>query len=234
MKDRLDNILLKRNLVKSKSQANHLIKSGFFEINGEILLKPGKKINENADIKKLKKSDYVSRGAYKLKKAIQEFNLKIEGKTILDVGASTGGFTEVLINNGAQKVIAVDVGTMQLAERLLQNPRVESIENMDIRDFYTSEKIDLVVIDLSFISLKKVLKHIREITDSKIIALFKPQFESESSNLTKTGILKEEHLENCINEMRKWLTDEGFTLNSFTKSPIQGKKGNVEFLMEVL
>ena len=253
-KRRLDNLLLERGIVQSRERAKGLILSGDVRVNGNPVNKAGTLIDENAEIEITKDIPYVSRGGLKLEKAIKEFNINVKDKVAIDVGASTGGFTDCLIQYGAKKVYAVDVGYGQLAWKLRNDPRVVIIERKNIRYIKPSdirpplsplllkegkgevfaELADIATIDVSFISLKLVLPVVKNLLkeNGEIIALIKPQFEVGRGEVGKGGIVKdEEKHKKVISEIKSFAIDSGFKVLNVTKSPIAGQKGNVEFLI---
>ena len=237
-KIRLDQILFDRKLAESKSKAQAMIMAGQVFVEGKVINKSGYNIKPDAKIKiKDIGPEWVSRGAYKLIKALDENNIKVDNKTCMDLGASTGGFTEVLVKRNAKKVFAVDVGTNQLHEKLKKMKEIINIEKTNARyltkDLIT-EFIELLVCDVSFISLKKVilpcLNFLKK--NSVIIVLIKPQFESKK-NETKKGVVKdsEVHLRIC-NEIQNWFENEcNCEVLKIIESPITGPKGNKEFLL---
>ena len=237
-KIRLDQILFDRKLAESKSKAQAMIMAGQVCVEDKVINKSGYNINPDAKIKiKDIGPEWVSRGAYKLIKALDENNIKVDNKTCMDLGASTGGFTEVLVKRNAKKVFAVDVGTNQLHEKLKKMKEIINIEKTNARyltkDLIT-EFIELLVCDVSFISLKKVilpcLNFLKK--NSVIIVLIKPQFESKK-NETKKGVVKDSeiHLRIC-NEIKKWFENEcNCEVLKIIESPIKGPKGNKEFLL---
>lgn len=237
-KIRLDQILFDRKLAESKSKAQAMIMAGQVFVEGKVINKSGYNIKPDAKIKiKDIGPEWVSRGAYKLIKALDENNIKVDNKTCMDLGASTGGFTEVLVKRNAKKVFAVDVGTNQLHEKLKKMKEIVNIEKTNARyltkDLIT-EFIELLVCDVSFISLKKVilpcLNFLKK--NSVIIVLIKPQFESKK-NETKKGVVKDSeiHLRIC-NEIKKWFENEcNCEVLKIIESPITGPKGNKEFLL---
>ena len=237
-KIRLDQILFDRKLAESKSKAQAMIMAGQVCVEDKVINKSGYNINPDAKIKiKDIGPEWVSRGAYKLIKALDENNIKVDNKTCMDLGASTGGFTEVLVKRNAKKVFAVDVGTNQLHEKLKKMKEIVNIEKTNARyltkDLIT-EFIELLVCDVSFISLKKVilpcLNFLKK--NSVIIVLIKPQFESKK-NETKKGVVKDSeiHLRIC-NEIQNWFENEcNCEVLKIIESPIKGPKGNKEFLL---
>jgi len=239
-KKRLDQILFNRKLAESKTKAQAMIMAGQVFVEGVKVDKSGFNINQNAsiEIKKLG-PEWVSRGATKLLSALSENKITIKNKICIDLGSSTGGFTDVLIQSGAGKVYAIDVGTNQLHEKLKNNIKVVSLENTNARYLskeLVGELIDIMVCDVSFISLKKVIEPNLDLLkdNSIIIALIKPQFESKK-NETKKGVVKDIKIHQRIcNEIIRWFeTIQNSKVLNVIESPIKGPKGNVEFLITV-
>ncbi len=240
-KRRLDNLLIERGIIQSRERAKGLILSGDVRVNGNPVNKAGTLIDEDAEIELTGKDiPYVSRGGLKLEKAIKEFDINLKDKVAIDVGASTGGFTDCLLQNGAKKVYAIDVGYGQLAWKLRKDPRVVVIERKNIRYIKPSdigEPVDITTIDVSFISLKLVLPIVKNLLkeNGEIIALIKPQFEVGKGEVGKGGIVREkEKHEKVISEIKSFAIDLGFKVLNITESPIAGQKGNVEFLIHLL
>ncbi len=238
LKKRLDQLLVDRNIVSSKTLAQSMIMAGQVLVNNKVITKSGNNFSENIkiDIKKLH-PDWVSRGALKLLKAVDKFKLEIKDKTCLDIGSSTGGFTEVLLKNGAKKIFSVDVGTNQLHEKLKEEKKIISIENCNakyLNKLIIPDKVDLLVCDVSFISLKKVIFPSLKLlsSESEIVALIKPQFETQKANLKK-GVVKDILIHKKICEdIEKWFIKVcKANVIGVTTSPITGPKGNVEFLI---
>ena len=188
---RLDVYLSEKNLTKSRAAAAALIKAGAVSVNGNIVEKSAFEVGENDDVKIVGETlKYVGRGGLKLEKALEIGKIDLSGKTCLDIGASTGGFTDCMLQNGAKTVYAVDVGTNQLDEKLRKDARVVSLENTDIRDFFLNSDVDFIGADVSFISLKLVLPHIFRLLkkDGKAVVLVKPQFEAGSSSVGRKAL----------------------------------------------
>lgn len=225
----LDLMLVKLNLVETRSQAESYIKLGEVQVNGRIIKKSGYFVSENADIKLTANERYVSRAGLKLASVVQEFNLDFKNSIVLDVGSSTGGFTDFAIQHGAKKVIAVDIGTNQLHPDLRNNANIELREQTDIRDVKKlNRKPDIVTIDVSFISLHEILPHIAKIAGgAKIIAMLKPQFEIGASAKHK-GIVKNERIRReIIKDFEEWVKSYFVIINK-ADSKIAGTKGNQE------
>ncbi len=238
MEERLDKILLNRNLVSSRARAEEVIKNDGVIVNGKLLNKSGKKIPIDATIELLTEElPWVSRGALKLIHAIEAWNPLIDNKIFLDIGASTGGFTEVLLSKNAAKVYCVDVGTDQLHPKIKNDPRTVNQEKTHIRELthqVISDPIDGCVIDVSFISLSKVFPFIHSFLKEKafVIALIKPQFEVGKENVGKGGIVKNKVLhQKCINDLIEIAKINQFIYEAHIPSPILGKDGNHEYLM---
>ena len=239
-KQRLDQVLFNRNLVESRTKAQAMIMAGQVYVDGIKIEKSGFNISDDAkiEIKKLGPK-WVSRGAIKLISALDKNKINVKGKICVDLGSSTGGFTDVLIQRGAEKVYAVDVGTNQLHEKLRNNIKVISMERTNARYLakeYILDLIDIMVCDVSFISLKKIIEPNLYLlkNESIIIALIKPQFESKK-NETKRGVVKDNSIHQRIcNEISQWFKIQcSCKILSIIESPIKGPKGNIEFLITV-
>ena len=238
MKVRIDQLLYKRALTESREKARALILEGKVIVNGQKIEKPGTMVNQNAEITICGETlPYVSRGGLKLEKALKEFSIDVKDKVAMDVGASTGGFTDCLIQHGAKKVYSVDVGYGQLAWKLRTDPRVVPIEKTNIR-YMPKEKIleevDIVTVDVSFISLRLVIPKILEFLkpDGEIIALIKPQFEAGKGEVPRGGVIKDaEKREKIIREMRDFFESLGLKVIGITQSPIPGQRGNIEYFI---
>lgn len=229
MKIRLDNLLVQKNLVETRSQAENYIRLGKVSVGGVKQKKPGFFVREDAEIKILQESRYVSRAGLKLESVSKVLRLDFRDKVVLDVGSSTGGFTDFALQNGAQKVIAVDVGTEQLHPKLRLNKKVELHEKTDIRDFSTEQKIDTVVIDVSFISLGEILPSVVKIAPTaQIIAMVKPQFEA-GKNGTVNGIVKNKSFRRKIlQDFEIWCRTNNLNILNKRDSEVKGSKGNQE------
>ncbi len=238
MKFRLDKILVDRAILSSRERARAFIMEGKVFVDGLAVIKAGAMISENAKIE-LKADDipYVSRGGLKLEAAIRHFNIDVSGKTAMDVGSSTGGFTDCLLQNGAKRVYCIDVGYGQLAWKLRQDARVVLIERTNIRYLQREripEDVDIATIDVSFISLTKVVPHIIGFLKEtgEIIALVKPQFEVGKGEVDKGGIVKnEEKRLKAVEQVRQNLESLTLIAQGIMKSPITGSKGNIEYLI---
>lgn len=230
MKRRLDQALVERGLVTTRSQAESYIKLGQVEVNGKQVSKPGFMISETDKVKLAPTQQYVSRAGLKLASVAQVLGLDFRGKTVLDVGSSTGGFTDYALRHGAKKVIAVDVGTDQLHPKLRDDPKVELHEKTDIRDFTVGSAIDIIVADLSFISLREVLPHVAELSgkSTQIAVMVKPQFEAGNSDLKHKGVIKNERMRrDILKDFEVW-AGEQFIIVEKADSQVAGSKGNRE------
>lgn len=239
MKIRLDQLLVDRGLVESKSKAQALILSGNVLIGTQRADKAGAQVRDDAEITiKGQEHPWVSRGGMKLAKAIEHFSLDAHGVTAIDVGASTGGFTDVLLTHGAAKVYAVDVGHGQLAWKLRSDERVVVLEKTNARHLThaeIAETVDWVVCDASFISLKTVLPAALALTkaNATLVALIKPQFEVGKDQVGKGGVVRDTALHQAVcDEIEAWVGSlQGWKVRGITESPITGPMGNVEFLL---
>lgn len=222
--------MVERGLVSSRSQAENFIKLGQVTVNGKVEKRPSTNITNIYQIKLITKHQYVSRAAYKLESVVGHFGIDFRDKTVLDVGSSTGGFTDFALQHGANKVIAVDVGTDQLHPNLRSNPNIELNEQTDIRDFKTKQAIDIVVIDVSFISLREILPSVARLVsnNSQILAMVKPQFEAFRANLKHKGVIKNEKIRReILKDFEIWIK-QNFIIQDKADSKIPGNKGNIE------
>jgi len=237
-KQRIDQLLVSRGLAESRARAQALVMAGLVFVGDRKVDKSGQQVAEEADISvKGRDHPWVSRGGIKLSAAIGHFALDPAGAVAMDIGSSTGGFTDVLLQNGAEHVFAVDSGTNQLAWKLRQDPRVTVLEQTSAR-VLTPEQIDRpcgwVVCDASFISLAKVLERPLELAapDCRLVALIKPQFEVGREEVGKGGVVRDPALHARVcEEVREWLQSSGWTVDGIVESPITGPEGNVEFLI---
>ena len=239
-KERVDVLAYKQGLFDTREQSKRGVMAGLVVavINGERFDKPGEKIDEATELKlKGEKLKYVSRGGLKLEKALNHFGLSVEGKIAIDIGASTGGFTDVMLQNGASQVFSVDVGTNQLAWKLRNDPRVISMEQFNFRyaepdDFEATP--NFASIDVSFISLDLILPALHRILaeNGQVVALVKPQFEAGREQIGKNGIIKDPKIHLAVLEkVAAFAGTHGFAVMGVDYSPIQGGHGNIEFLM---
>jgi 23S rRNA (cytidine1920-2'-O)/16S rRNA (cytidine1409-2'-O)-methyltransferase len=237
VRKRIDQLLFERGYFESREKAKASVMSGIVFVDDMRIIKPGTQVSEDVKIDiRGNTISYVSRGGLKLEKAILDFNLSLNGVVAADIGASTGGFTDCMLQNGASKVYAVDVGYGQLAWKLRQDDRVVVMERTNIRHVtpdMIGEMLDFVSIDVSFISLKLVLPVVRNLVKPtcKVVALVKPQFEAGREKVVKKGVVRDPnvHLE-VLEEFTKNAIDSGFSVNQLTYSPIKGPEGNIEYL----
>ncbi len=229
---RLDKYLHTFGFVESRSKAKELIERGFVKVGGKVILKPSFDVSSQ-DIEIVEKLKYVSRSGEKLEAALDGFGISVEGSVCLDVGASTGGFTQCLLERGAKLVYAVDVGKGQLHESLKGYNRVISFEETDIRDFNCDILFDFASVDVSFISLRLVLPKVFELvkTGGVVVALFKPQFEVGKGNVKKGIVRDQSVVGRVMRELIGFVKDLGFEFKGSLKSPIKGKEGNQEYLL---
>ena len=239
MKKRLDILLVELGYFDSREKAKREIMVGNVIINDKSETKPGSqfKVENIKDVRIKNKLKYVSRGGLKLEKAINYWKLDFKDKKILDIGASTGGFTDCSLQNGAKLVYANDVGTNQLDYSLKNNEKVVSLEQIHIRDLDINDKVDYIVIDVSFISLTKVIQYFEKFGKDNfgVIALIKPQFELTPDKISKNGIvLEEKYHDEAIKKVVHEFIDRGYVIIEVIDSPILGTKGNKEFLIYVI
>ena len=238
LKKRLDQLLVEKALIDSRQRAKGLIMAGMVTVDGKMVDKPGHLIHPSSSINLIGPDHpYVSRGGIKLEAALKEFAIDVKGLTILDVGASTGGFTDCLLQYGAKKVIAVDVGYGQLAWSLRKDPRIVVLERTNIRQLSKSEieeHINGAVIDTSFISLRTVVPATSRLLEKHgfILALIKPQFEAGKGMVGKGGVIRDKDLQKSIvNDLIAHFKESGLTVHGTFESPIRGAKGNREFFI---
>jgi 23S rRNA (cytidine1920-2'-O)/16S rRNA (cytidine1409-2'-O)-methyltransferase len=233
---RLDQKLVDLKFAPTKSQALHLIKEGLVLVNRLVETRGGKMISRQTEIQVLEPVKYVSRGAKKLLYALQNFNLSVKGLVCADFGASTGGFTQILLEKGASKIYSVDVGTDQLDPQIKANPKVIDLSQTNIRSMRNlPEKADFACIDLSFISLNLVLPKIIENCKpvANLVVLFKPQFEVGPENLNKKGIVNPEFAHQFLQDWISSQNNNNFQVLNQVQSPITGQDGNTEFLLHI-
>ena len=240
MKERLDVLLVKRNLAASREKAKAIIMTGNVFVNGQREDKAGSTFKEDALIEvKGNPMKYVSRGGYKLEKAIDLWQVPLQDKICMDVGSSTGGFTDCMLQNGAQKVYAIDVGTNQLAWKLRQDERVISMEKTNIRYVVPEdlgEPADFSSIDVSFISLTKVLLPVRNLLtdEGEIVCLIKPQFEAGREKVGKKGVVRDPAVhQEVIEKVRDYAMSIFMEPCHLSFSPIKGPEGNIEYLLHL-
>ena len=238
---RADKFLTDRGVAESRTRAAELIRSGVVRINGKIISKPATMVPKHSPFTVEKSEpDYASRGAHKLVQALDEFNISCKGIVALDCGASTGGFTDVMLRRGATKVYAVDVGYGQLHWSLRNDERVVVMERTNLRTMpgeQVEDGLDLVTLDMSFISLKLILEKVRGMlkTTGSIVALIKPQFEAGRGNVGSGGVVRDPEIHRkVLLDMTQWCLEHGFKVKDMTSSPIKGPKGNREFLFHLV
>lgn len=230
MRSRLDQLMVIRQLVSTRSQAGSYIKLGQVKINGQVVSKPGYLVSDSDQISLSAKKQYVSRAGLKLASVAGKFGLDFQDKTVLDVGSSTGGFTDYALKHGAKKVIAVDVGTDQLHPSLHNNSKIELHEQTDIRNLENlSSEPEIALIDVSFISLRDVLPHVAKLSSphTQIIAMVKPQFEAGKKQTNK-GIIKNDRMRrDILKDFETW-AQTLFVIQNKADSEVAGTKGNLE------
>lgn len=238
-KIRLDQFLVDNGHAESKTRAQSIIMAGLVYLGEKKLDKPGHQVAEDAAINvRGKEHPWVSRGGMKLEKAIEFFSIDVKDAIAMDVGSSTGGFSDVLLTHGAQKIYAVDVGTGQLDPKIRNDNRVVVMEQTNARHLTRAmieDTLDIIVCDASFISLKKVLPAALALADAnaQLVALIKPQFEVGKAEVSRgKGVITDSELHKAVcNDIQHWLTAAGWAVYGITESPITGPKGNVEFLL---
>lgn len=236
-KQRLDSLLVARGLAENKSRAQAAIMAGEVTVNGTIMTKAGSTVPEDADVHLKAKMPYVSRGGLKLEHALREFGIDVKGRACIDVGASTGGFTDCLLQRGAAAVYALDTGYGQLDYRLRQDRRVVVMEKVNAHyPFGLPEKVSLAVMDVSFISVTSVvpnvLPHLTE--GGELVVLFKPQFEAGRDEVGKGGVVRDPAVHaRTIGRLVTWMNGNGLKLLNLEASPILGAEGNKEFLVHM-
>jgi 23S rRNA (cytidine1920-2'-O)/16S rRNA (cytidine1409-2'-O)-methyltransferase len=235
MRERADKVLLDRGMVQSRQRAQALIMAGLVFANGEKIAKPGQKISNSEEIVIKERMPYVSRGGLKLEEALDAFRISVDGKIAADLGSSTGGFTDCLLQRGARKVYAVDVDTRQLDWRLREDSRVKLIEKnaryLSGDDFF--DTLDIVTMDLSFISLLKVLPAVKMfLGNGRVVALVKPQFEAGKGKVGRKGVVRDPYLhEEVLIRVIEEAGKIGFNFRGLFKTSIRGQKGNQEFFV---
>ena len=231
----MDEVIVNRGLVETRSKAQAYIMAGEVMVNGTVATKPGALVPEDAPIELKEKLPYVSRGGLKLEHALKEFKIDVTGFTCLDVGASTGGFTDCLLQNGAKKVYALDVGHGQLDYKLRKDSRVVVMEKVNAHyPFDLPEKADFATMDLSFISttmvIPNVLPHLG--APGELLVLFKPQFEADREDVGKGGVIKDPAVHTrTLSKFFIWMNESRLRLINMAASPILGAEGNKEFLI---
>ena len=231
---RLDQAIFARGLTDSREKAQRLVRDGFVTVDGKPVTKPAFAVDEAAEITVAENDDFVGRGAYKLQAALDAFAIDLSGRVCLDIGASTGGFTEVMLRRGAKYVYAVDVGSGQLAQRLRADARVCNMEKTDVRTLSPSVlplTPDFCSIDVSFISLSLVLPCLKQLNNGQFVALIKPQFEAGRADVGKNGIVKSPAAhERVLKNVCALIASLGLSLAALIVSPVRGGDGNIEYL----
>ena len=230
MRQRLDKLILARGLVGSRSEAENWIRLGRVRVGGQAAAKPGLFVDESAPIELAASERYVSRAGLKLAGAAKAFNLDFHNKTVLDIGSSTGGFTDFALQHGAKKVYAVDVGTEQLHPSLRGDKRIELYEKTDIRDFVPNQPVDVIVGDVSFISLREILPHVAKKImqpEAILVAMVKPQFEAGKHQVNKGVIKNDKVRRQILADFENW-AKQYFVVLDKKDSDVAGAKGNVE------
>jgi len=239
-KKRIDKLLVDRGFFESREKAKRALMAGNIKIKEEIIDKPGTRVSLDSDIEVTERMKYVGRGGYKLEKALEFFNIDLKNKVCMDIGSSTGGFTDCMLQNGAKKVYSVDVGYGQLDWSLRNDKRVLVYERTNFRYLKTEDievKIDFFTADVSFISLKHIFPNVGELAEngSIFLSLIKPQFEAGKNKVEKGGIIRniDTHYE-VLNNVALYAEENNFYLHDLTFSPIKGAKGNIEYLGKFL
>lgn len=230
MKQRLDQALYSRGITTSRSQAESWVKLGKVTVNGRVVVKTSFAVNDDDVLALTATERYVSRAGLKLASVAQGFGISFTDKVVLDVGSSTGGFTDYALQHGAKKVIAVDVGTEQLHPSLRGDERIELHEKTDIRGFVPSETPDIVVIDVSFVSLRDILPSVASISraSTAILAMVKPQFEAKKYQIGSSGVIKNDSVRrDILKDFEQW-AKRYFVITSKADSAVKGSKGNQE------
>ncbi|UCD08547.1 MAG: TlyA family RNA methyltransferase [Dehalococcoidales bacterium] len=233
-KKRIDNLLVEKGLAESKTKAQAMIMAGDVLADGKVILKAGTLVSQDAEVSVNEPPPFVSRGGLKLDYALEQFGLDVRGAVVADIGASTGGFTDCLLKRGAALVYSVDVGYGQLDYRLRQDSRVIVMDRVNARNMPDiPERLDLIVIDVSFISVQKIIPAVTGLLkdEGNIIVLLKPQFEAKRDEVGKGGIIKRPEIHaRVLGRFVKWITDNAYRLKGMVGSPIEGASGNREFL----
>lgn len=243
MKERLDKVLFDLGYFETKSKAQAAIMAGNVKVNGEKITKAGFQIEHSDDmVIEVQSMPYVSRGGYKLAKAVKTFNLNLNNRICIDAGASTGGFTDCMLQNGAKKVYSVDVGYGQIAWKLRTDERVKVVERVNVKKCFdyeiydeNDERPDFCAADLSFISITKVLENLLTLIKSEnfeIVTLIKPQFEAGRDDVGKNGVVRDKEIHvKVINKVMDYAKNIGLQVINLTVSPIKGPAGNIEYLL---
>lgn len=233
-KARVDEVLVRQGLLASRAQAKAFVMAGDVLLGDQVVKKPAELVDEDAPLQLRERPRYVSRGGFKLEHALQTFQVPVSGRAAIDVGASTGGFTDCLLQHGARVVYAVDVGYGQLAFTLRSDPRVVVMERVNARDLVQlPELVDIAVIDVSFISLRLIWGTVGAVArdDADVIALIKPQFEAGREHVNRRGVVADDGMRrSVVRRVVREAQGAGFVLHGVTRSPLIGPAGNTEFL----
>ncbi len=237
-KRRLDEILLETDMVLSKEEAFIVVTEGKIFVDGQKAISPGQPVNPDSKIELRRGREFVGRGALKLKGALEQFKIDVTGKVCVDIGASTGGFTQILLRAGAKKVYAIDTTRGKLDLKLRTDPRVVVMENTDVRDVQSlPDQVQCVTIDISLIPLENILSRIAGHflqKGTEIIALFKPQYQTRDQADLKHGIIIDDTVrQRLLHDFLTWVEENGFEIIDQMKSPIQGSEGNIEYLLHL-
>ncbi len=234
-KRRIDSLLVERGLVESRTKAQALVMAGEVVVDGKVAVKPGTLVAEEAEITVLEPPPFVGRGGIKLDYALDQFHLDVRSKVVADIGASTGGFTDCLLKRGAERVYAIDVGYGQIDYSLRQDSRVVVMDRVNARyPVSLPEKVDMATMDVSFISVEKVIPSVAELLKDRgcLLVLIKPQFEAERREVGKGGVVKQPVVHaRVLGRFIAWMTDHRFKLGGLVASPILGAAGNREFFV---
>ncbi len=237
-KRRLDEILQERGATQDKQEAFVIVTEGRVFLDGQKAISPAQLVGEHAKVEVKNADGYVGRGAYKLEAALAQFGIDATGKICADIGAATGGFTEVLLRRGAEKVYAIDTARGKLALKIRQDPRVIVMEQTDVRDLKAlPEQVDIAVIDVSLISLRDILGAIRRLLapDGVVAALFKPQYETRDARILHHGVIRDpSEREKLAEDFAAWAARNGWEIQAKIESPIRGDKGNGEYLFYII
>jgi 23S rRNA (cytidine1920-2'-O)/16S rRNA (cytidine1409-2'-O)-methyltransferase len=234
-KRRLDEILIAKGWVKDKNEAFVVVTEGRVFAEGQKAISPAQVLNPGARIEMRSGEDFVGRGAYKLAAALEKFKINVENKICADIGAATGGFTQVLLRHGASKVYAIDTAKGKFAFKLRENPKVALMEKTDVRDVKElSDPVFLATIDISLIPLEDILPHIKRLLSREgvVVALFKPQYQTRDPKLLKHGIIRDSvERGRLLENFLQWAEEQGWKILGQMESPIRGSEGNVEYLV---
>ena len=228
---RLDNYLVQNNLAQSRTKAQGIIKDGLVSVDGKVMTKSSFGVEEEMVVAVQEHKEYVSRAAWKLRNFFDEIGLCVKGCEALDIGSSTGGFTQVLLEDGVKSVCCVDVGSDQLHPIIRKDERVEVFEQCDIRKFQTDKHFDLVVSDVSFISLHYILDDVDRLASDTIVLLFKPQFEvGREAKRDRNGVVQDQKaISEAMERFERATEEKGWTLKERRASQLTGKEGNLEY-----